>query len=465
MPELLQKAYRDQLITWIDRPCHLRLLYKISTDGCSAQKFHQLCDGQGPTVTVLYNTNNTIFGGYLSQKWNSDGGHINDTNAFLFRLQYNGSSNPLKFPVSEAASAGYGNSNYGPTFGSGYDLQTFSAAIKKSEKYFPLNGDFRKIGKSYNLNGQKSSTITNDNLQVTDLEVYRVIDGADQQTHLGEPWRKHMDWSEQKMEDIKENLLAYKPVSETNATAANILLLGQIGAGKSSFFNSVNSIFRGKITSKACSGSFEHSVTTMYRQYKIKDHSSGKFLNFRLCDSRGFEDNFVLDAQDISFILDGNMPDRYQFNPMVPFTSDTPGFIKNSDLGNKIHCVAFVIDGSTVDVIPEKILKQIKSLQIRMNQRGLAQIVLLTKLDKICPYVSDDVTNTFTSSAVCNVVEKVADIMGLPRGHVLPVKNYENEATQIIGVNILLMEALERCLDFADDFMDEQLEKISSEEK
>ena len=55
--------------------------------------------------------------------------------------------------------------------------------------------------------------------------------------------------------------------------------------------------------------------------------------------------------------------------------------------------------------------------------------------------------------------------MGLPRGHVLPVKNYENEATQIIGVNILLMEALERCLDFADDFMDEQLEKISSVEK
>ena len=67
------------------------------------------------------------------------------------------------------------------------------------------------------------------------------------------------------MKEIKENLLAYKPVSEANVTAANILLLGQIGAGKSSFFNSVNSIFRGKITSKACSGSFEHSVTTMVR--------------------------------------------------------------------------------------------------------------------------------------------------------------------------------------------------------
>ena len=65
------------------------------------------------------------------------------------------------------------------------------------------------------------------------------------------------------MKEIKENLLAYRPVSESNVTAANILLLGQIGAGKSSFFNSINSIFRGKITSKACSGSFEHSVTTL----------------------------------------------------------------------------------------------------------------------------------------------------------------------------------------------------------
>ena len=97
--------------------------------------------------------------------------------------------------------------------------------------------------------------------------------------------------------------------------------------------------------------------------------------------------------------------------------------------------------------------------------KGLPQIVLLTKLDKICPDVNDDVTNTFTSSAVCDAVEKVADIMGLPRGHVLPVKNYESETKLKTGVNILLLEALELCLDFADDFMDEQLDKLASEEK
>nr|XP_022300550.1 interferon-induced protein 44-like [Crassostrea virginica]XP_022300551.1 interferon-induced protein 44-like [Crassostrea virginica]XP_022300552.1 interferon-induced protein 44-like [Crassostrea virginica] len=465
MPELLKKAYKDQLVTWIGKACHFRLLYKISRDGCSAQTFHQKCDGQGPTVTVLYNTNNTIYGGYLSQSWNSSGGYIADANAFLFRLQYNGSSNPLKFSISNASYAGNGNNTYGPTFGGGHDIYTFSGTINKSGNYFPLNGYVYNIGNSYNLNGQNSNTITNGSLQVTDLEVYSVIDGAEQQqTQVDKPWREHTDWTEEKLEEIKENLLAYKPVSEANITAANILLLGQIGAGKSSFFNSVNTIFRGKISSKACSGNFEHSVTTMYRKYKIKDRSSGKFLNFRLCDSRGFEEDFALDAQEISFVLDGNIPDRYQFNPMVPFTPDTPGYIKDPDLENKIHCVAFVIDGSTVDVMPDKVLKQIKDLQIRMNQRGLPQIVLLTKLDKICPDVNDDVTNTFTSSAVCDAVEKVADIMGLPRAHVLPVKNYESETKLKTGVNILLMEAVERCLDFADDFMDEQLDKLASEE-
>ena len=175
MSELLEKKYRDQLVTWIGKPCHFRLLYKISRDGCSAQTFHQKCDGQGPTVTVLYNTNNTIFGGYLSQSWNSSGVWINDPSAFLFRLQYNGSSNPLKFAVSQAVHAGYGHSNYGPTFGVGHSLHTFSGTINKSGNYFPLNGYVHSIGNSYYLNGQNSSTITNDSLQVTDLEVYSVI--------------------------------------------------------------------------------------------------------------------------------------------------------------------------------------------------------------------------------------------------------------------------------------------------
>ena len=59
-----------------------------------------------------------------------------------------------------------------------------------------------------------------------------------------------------------------------------------------------------------------------------------------------------------------------QFNPMVPFTYHNPGYITRVWETNKIHCVAFDIDGSTVDVMSDKIHKQLKDLQITVNKRG-----------------------------------------------------------------------------------------------
>ncbi|XP_062610572.1 interferon-induced protein 44-like [Saccostrea cucullata] len=318
MTELLDRKYRDQLGTWIGKTCHFRLLYKISRDGCSATTFHQKCDGQGPTVTVLYNTNNTIYGGYLSQSWNSTCSYLNDPNAFLFRLQYNGSSNPLKCAVTKTGYAGYGHNNYGPTFGGGHDIHTFSGTINSSGNYFSLNGYLHGLGNSYNLNGQNIDSITNNSLQVTDLEVYLVKDGPDPNKSimdselLENPWRKFPDFDVKTVQQLKEAVVEYEPESEANVTAVNILLIGQIGAGKSSFFNSVNSIFRDKITSKARSGSFEHSLTTVFRKYTIKDQNSGHNLKIRLCDTRGLEEDFTIDAQEMAYILDGNVPDRYQ---------------------------------------------------------------------------------------------------------------------------------------------------------
>lgn len=306
MPELLQKSYRDQLVTWIGKTCHFRLLYKISRDGCSSQTFHQQCDDQGATVTVFYNTNTTIYGGYLSQSWNSAGRYINDSKAFLFRLQYNGSSNPLKFPVSDASKAGYGNGGYGPTFGSGHDIQAFSGQINCSGNVFSLNGGLSS-GDSYNLNGQTVHTLANNSSKVTDLEVYRVIEGQKQDS----PWREHLEWTNETMQELKETLLDYKPMTEANVSAANILLIGQTGAGKSSFFNSINSIFRGKIINRAVTGRSEHSVTTMYRQYEVKDYSRKQFLNLRLCDTCGFQEESALNTQEFVFNLSGHLPDCY----------------------------------------------------------------------------------------------------------------------------------------------------------
>ena len=56
--------------------------------------------------------------------------------------------------------------------------------------------------------------------------------------------------------------MSYKLLKKSGISHINILLIGEVGAGKSSFFNSVNSVFRGYVTSLANAGSMGKSVTT-----------------------------------------------------------------------------------------------------------------------------------------------------------------------------------------------------------
>lgn len=58
-----------------------------------------------------------------------------------------------------------------------------------------------------------------------------------------------------------EDIFKYRP-SIRAVPQARILLVGPVGAGKSSFFNSVNSMFRGRMTCQAIAGTADKSVTT-----------------------------------------------------------------------------------------------------------------------------------------------------------------------------------------------------------
>lgn len=72
----------------------------------------------------------------------------------------------------------------------------------------------------------------------------------------------------------------------------------------------------------------------------------------------------------------------------------------------------------------------------------------------------------FTSSLVKDAVNKAADIIAIPRSHVLPVKNYEKETILNMDINILALMALRKSLMFADDFLenlyDWQLDNIQT---
>jgi len=46
--------------------------------------------------------------------------------------------------------------------------------------------------------------------------------------------------------------------------------------------------------------------------YQVRNGQAGKPLNFRLCDTRGLEEDQGIDGNEIGYILDGHVPDKYQ---------------------------------------------------------------------------------------------------------------------------------------------------------
>ncbi|WAR13798.1 IF44L-like protein, partial [Mya arenaria] len=413
----LTDAYMDQLETWIGTgPKTFTLLYKITRDGCDATIFHQQCDNQGPTVTVLYNTSDSVFGGYAGQSWHSRKAWINDNTTFLYQLRFSGNEKTNKSPFqgSKASNAFFGHTTYGPTFGGGHDLHAFAGKISNNSGTFALNGHM--TFHSYDSQELTTDQINNGHMDVTELEVYKVTDGV----------RKvKTETPKELLDQLKEEVATFKPQSELDLTEIRVLLLGP------------------------------------YKPYTVSKQG-GSRLHFRLCDTRGLEVSQGLDLLECNFLLDGHVPDHYEFNPATPITPESPGFIQKPGLADKVHCVLFVLEANTVDDLPTKLVEKMNSFQKLMNQKGIPQAVLLTKVDVACTEVAENVSSVFRKTNVEKAVDTVAKLLGLPRNNVLPVKNYENEVQLESATSALALLALRQALYFTEDFLEDVVDKKAS---
>ncbi|XP_060581092.1 interferon-induced protein 44-like isoform X2 [Ruditapes philippinarum] len=457
MGERLTNKDIDQLEKFIGTgPKSFELLYAISRDGCEPKKFHEKCDEQGPTVTVLYNENGSVYGGYNPSNWNSSRNAYNASNeAFLFQLYFSGKEKFMKFPVKPGQScyATYNNTSYGPIFGSGNDLHTFNGTINRSGTSFPLNG-CASFGNSYDMQNVKDDDIHNGNLNVIELEVYKV---TYDENKVRKPWRNIDSWDAKELKRLKEAILAFKPTPDLSFSEARVAMIGPVGAGKSSFFNTIDSIFRERITRRACSGSAEQSITAGYVPYSIR-LNSGDSPKFILCDTPGVEESAGLDVNDCSYLLDGHIQNFHLFNQEETVTPKDDQF-ETGPTQDRIHCVVIVLDATTLDVVSDKIIEKIKKFQRLMNEREIPQLIILTKIDKICKDVERDVSFTYKSWAVEEHVEKASQLLGLRRSNILPVKNYEEETKLDINVNILALLALSQILDTVEDYMHNLLDR------
>ena len=142
----------------------LSLIYKATIDSDFSNKFHEKCDNNSPTITLIKTDNGLRFGGYTTQTWNNNEECKQDDEAFLFSIDLR-----KKYEIEKGVECAiYCGGEYGPTFGEGFDLCLCN-------NFMGVNGSYSNFPKSYGK-GSSTNELTqnNKNFRINDVEVYLV---------------------------------------------------------------------------------------------------------------------------------------------------------------------------------------------------------------------------------------------------------------------------------------------------
>ncbi|XP_072610888.1 interferon-induced protein 44 isoform X3 [Vulpes vulpes] len=409
------------------------LLYKASVHDFSGHNVYKRCNNQGPTVMVIY-SGHDIFGAYIKDSYQEYGEKIP---IVLFAFQKN--------EISECKIGAYSPS----TFLCLYNEDNCSE--------FLLNLDGKKVTmkldaiEKLQLKGQVSNERHQKHqkdqiISIKECEVFRCEDLLD---------KRNMEEITQLHKSLLFDIKSYRPYRDL-VRQIRILLLGPTGAGKSSFFNSVKSVFRGHVTHQALVGSDAAGVSDKYRVYSIKDAGHYNSLPFILCDSMGLgEEDKGPCMDDIVYILKGHISDRYQFNPMKPITPGHSNYIENPLLKDRIHCAVFVFNINSVEHLSYEMMAKIKKIRRELIKCGIIHVVLLTHVDSLDLITKGDFIDIYRCTPVKCKLQMVHKELGFALSDILVVSNYTSEWELEPVKDLLILSALRQMLWAADDFLED----------
>ncbi|XP_074490859.1 interferon-induced protein 44 isoform X6 [Sebastes fasciatus] len=269
------------------------------------------------------------------------------------------------------------------------------------------------------------------------------------QRKLESQWR-NMEWTEEQKMSLMETVSSYKP-SGGEVTQAQVLLLGPVGSGKSSFVSSVQSVFNGRVTNRAMVGSSSTSFTKKLQSFNI--HQKGEDpTGLVLCDIVGLGGGEMtgLTLHDILSVIKGHVPEGHKFSPDQPVRSETVGYVKRPSLKEQIHCVAFVVDASKLLSYPTGLKTTLQQLREHISDLGVHQVALLTHIDQICLETAKDVTQVYKSCIIQDMMSKAGALLGMSTSYIVPVKNYSSELHLDVNTDVLLLSAVDHILQYAD---------------
>ncbi|KAL3053912.1 hypothetical protein OYC64_006272 [Pagothenia borchgrevinki] len=274
-------------------------------------------------------------------------------------------------------------------------------------------------------------------------------------------WRS-VPWgnNERELQIVKE----YQPFKKD--VQLRIMLYGPVGAGKSSFINSVESVLRGTITHRAgVDGIVGKSFTQNYTTYKIEKGGPGTHYPFVFNDIMGLEKDASkgVCVEDIKLAMMGHVKDGYEFKPASALSANKQHYNKNPSLNDRVHVLVCVIPGNTAGLqddnatlqLPTEDVKKLRVVRLAARDMGIPEIAILTKIDEACPKVGKNIRNVYTSKHLKKKIKEVSGVLGFPPSCIFPVKNYDSELNTSDDTDTLILSALRRMIESGEDFVND----------
>ncbi|MEQ2224671.1 hypothetical protein ILYODFUR_009820 [Ilyodon furcidens] len=147
-----------------------------------------------------------------------------------------------------------------------------------------------------------------------------------------------------------------------------------------------------------------------------------------------------------------------KFNPVGPLEPDDFGYNPAPSADDRVHVLVCVMSANTPQ-INSSLLKKMTEVREKASELGIPQMAVMTHIDAACGEIQKDLKNVYRSRHLQKKMKDFSAAVGIPVNCIFPVKNYSEEIDMNDEVDILILSALRKIIDFGDDF----IEKMETE--
>ncbi|CAK6984571.1 interferon-induced protein 44-like, partial [Scomber scombrus] len=194
-----------------------------------------------------------------------------------------------------------------------------------------------------------------------------------------------------------------------------------------------------------------------YTTYKIEKENPSTFYPIVFNDIMGLTVKHGVLVGDVKLALKGRVKDNYMFNPKHKLSEGDQYYNTEVNPNDEVHVLVCVIPADTASQIEDEVIRKVREIRRAASELGIPQLAIITKIDKACPEIDQDLKNTYKSVNLKEKMGKFSADVGIPMNCIFPVKNYSEEINLNDDVDSLILSTLRHIIDFGEESMNHKM--------